>query len=82
MNMLSAIVVNEWLGGKLVYVPKPKSICMALSVAVGCVTFSSSILRILGLKDVRELQSRGLDIFGDIGAVFEEIMELVGEYTE
>jgi len=75
--LFSAIVVYERSGGNPVAVPKPKLICMALSVAVGCVTLSSSILRILGSKDERELQSRGLDTFGDI--VFDEITEPVGD---
>lgn len=45
--------------------PKPKSICMAPSVAV-CCGLSSSKLRTAGSKVVSELHSRGFARLGDV----------------
>jgi hypothetical protein len=65
MNMgLLAIVLYGVLADKPVLEPKPKSICMAPSVAV-CCGLSSKRLRTAGSNVVSELHSRGFAMFGD-----------------
>ena len=77
---LLAIVVNGPLGGKAVLVPKPKSICIAPSVAVGC-GVSSSKLSIFGSKLVSELHSRGFVIFC-VNAEVDEDAGVTGDKEE
>lgn len=65
MNIgLLAMVVYGAFDESPVFAPKPKSICIAPAVAVGCGTVSSKRLSMDGSKDVNELQSRGLVPFG------------------
>jgi hypothetical protein len=65
MNIgLLAMVVYGAFDESPVLAPKPKSICMAPAVAVGCGMVSSRRLSMEGSKDVIELQSRGLVPFG------------------
>lgn len=61
MNIgLLAMVVYGAFDESPVFAPKPKSICMAPAVAVGCGIESSRRLSMAGSKDVNELQSKGL----------------------
>lgn len=65
MNIgLLAMVVYGAFDVSPVFAPKPKSICIAPAVAVGCGTESSRRLSMDGSNDVKELQSRGFVPFG------------------
>ena len=67
---LLAMIVKGRLGFTSV-LPKPKSIRIALSVAVDCEILSSRRLSTLGSKVVSELQLRGLVAFGEEGRAVE-----------
>lgn len=76
-GLLAIVVYGELDARPVLLLPKPKSICMAPSVAVGCGRPSSRRLSMEGSKAVSELQSSGFVDFGgdaiDVDAIGERV---------